>query len=47
MGYPVSERLDVHDQQHAANEPDADRHADPDADRHADINNDRYRNAGT
>src|SRR5215472_2035387 len=35
MGYFVRERLGVHDQQHAADVPYADRHADPDADRHA------------
>jgi hypothetical protein len=44
VGYSVRERLDVHDQQQAADIPDldADRHADPDAD----ITTDRYRNAG-
>src|SRR5215469_10261930 len=42
VGYFVRERLGVHDQQHAADVPDADRHADPDADGHAVPDADRH-----
>jgi len=42
VGYLVRERLSVHDQQHAADVPDADRHVDSDADRHADSDADRH-----